>query len=220
MKQSDQTVFILGAGPGLSSGLARVFGSDGATVVLFSRSERHLSELSKPLIDEGISVRTMTADCSNAVELKTALLKAQEQFGVPNLVVYNTCNISPDTAQNLDASAWPNRFAGDVAGALAAVQAVAGDEFAAKNGAVIFTGGTAGIDGLPGYLSLSVDKAALRMLAKCLNQEYAARGVFIGVVQIEPVIAWGSEKGDPLRIAKAFKQFAESKESWEIIYRG
>lgn len=220
MTDQAKTVFIIGAGPGLSLGLARSWGGEGAGIVLFSRSAAHLDALCAKLAEEGISASGETLDCADLETVPERLLAAVHKNGTPDCVIYNTCCIDPDAPLDVDVCGWPKRFAGDVAGALAAVQTLATPEFAQKAGAVLLTGGTAGMTGLPGYTTLSVDKAALRMLAKLLHETLLPRGIFCGVVQIATVIAWGSEKGDPMRIARAFRKMAAEKKDWEVVYTG
>lgn len=215
-----KTLFILGAGPGLSTALARTYGSEGWRIVLFARNPDHLNALCEDLCKRGFQTHAMQLDCSRLETIAPALEKARSEFGTPSCVIYNTCTITPDNAESADALHWPERFAGDVAGALVTAQTVCTDAFARLGGALLLTGGTAGIDGLGGYLSLSVDKAALRMLAQCLHNDLKAKGIFAGIVQIAPVIDWNSHKGNPMRIAALFRQFHEQRASWEIIYTG
>lgn len=227
-----ETVFIIGAGPGLSLGLAKTFGAQKKQkpegeqepkrrkIVLFARNAQHLAERVNELRAEGIEADFVCADCTDSSSLAQGIRGALDKFGAPELVIYNTCNITPDTTLLADAAHWPQRFMGDVGGLLVAMQTLAADRaFMEKKGAVIATGGTAGLNqGLPGYLSLSVDKAALRMLVQRLHDEFAPLGIFVGVVQIHTVIRWDGGIGDPMRISAAFADMAQKREDWEVIY--
>ena len=217
---SKKTLFILGAGPGLSQGIASCYGSSNWKIVLFARHAEHLNELCRTLQKQGIDADGCVLDCARLESYCDILGKAVQKVGTPSCLFYNTCNISPDTCFDADVLHWPERFAGDVAGALACAQCICTPEFSKKNGAFIVTGGTAGMTGLPGYVSLSVDKAALRMLVKCLHDELKEKGIFAGIVQIRPVIKWEDPKGDPKLIAQCFKKFHQKRSSWETIYTG
>lgn len=175
----EPTVFIIGAGPGLSYGLARSWGACGRRLVLFSRSRQHVEALCEKLRAEGFAAEGFEADCSNPEGLRRALEAAMTACGVTEVVIYNTCAITPDDLETIDASRWPARFMGDVGGQLVTAQVLSRSEaFAANHGAIIATGGMAGVTGLPGYVSLSVDKAALRMLVKLLHERLQPSSIF------------------------------------------
>lgn len=218
--EKTKTLFILGAGPGLSTALARTYGAEGWRVVLFSRNADHLQTLCNDLRRRDIDAHFRQLDCSRLETIAPVLTQSQEAFGVPSCIIYNTCTITPDTLETADALHWPSRFSGDVAGALVTAQTLCTEQFARRNGALLLTGGIAGIHALRGYLSLCVDKAALRMLAFCLHDDLKAKGIFAGIVQIATVIDWNSRQGDPMRIAAFFRRFHEQRNSWEVIYTG
>lgn len=67
---TEKIAVIIGAGPGLGLSLGKVFGKNGFTPVLVSRSEEKLGKLVSDLKELGIDAFTETADASDTASLK------------------------------------------------------------------------------------------------------------------------------------------------------
>ena len=79
-----EKVLIIGAGPGLSSSLARLCVSHNMKVVLVSRDIEKLKKLKKET-----NVEIISCDCSNTKNVKELFMKTDKLIGTPNLVVFN-----------------------------------------------------------------------------------------------------------------------------------
>lgn len=108
-------------------------------------------------------------------------------------------------------------YQADVAGAYNAVKLVLTDEFAAKKGALLVTGGGLALQPYIDYLPLSMDKAALRAMVQALVPEMEEKGVYIGTVQVTGRIG-SNEHFSPQSIAEKFWELYEKRETHEIVY--
>ena len=80
----SESVLIVGAGPGLSTSLARLCASKGMKVVLASRMIEKLNELKKE-----INAETIKCDSSNEESVSNLFKEVDKLIGTPNLVIYN-----------------------------------------------------------------------------------------------------------------------------------
>ncbi|AIT27938.1 putative short-chain dehydrogenase/reductase SDR [Bordetella holmesii 44057] len=107
----------------------------------------------------------------------------------------------------------------NVGGAVAAVQAAAGQMLARRQGAVLITGGGLGLYPHPDYLTLSIGKAAIRALALALFEPFKAQGVHVATVTIAKFIDANSP--DTKAVASLFWQmYQQPQEAWtaETVY--
>jgi len=112
----------------------------------------------------------------------------------------------------------------NVAGALAAAQAVLPGMRARGSGAILFTGGGLAFDptSWPAAASLALGKAALRNLAFSLHAELAPSGIHAGLLTIAGAVQPGTPF-DPAHIAEAFWRLAGDAPGAfraELIFRG
>ena len=170
----------------------------------------------------------MTLRAADAAD--PAALAAALGDGRVEVLLYNAyrATMAPGEHQggpsSLDPEALVADFRVNVAGALAATQAMLPGMLARGRGTVLFTGGGLALDPT-GWLpaaSLAVGKAGLRSLARTLHAELAPRGVHAGTV----TVAGGIEPGtvfDPDRIADAFWSLHRDPLGAfraEIVFRG
>ena len=209
----DKTAVIIGAGAGLGFGLAKKFKNEGFSVILVARNERSLKEMSEQL---GENVFYKIADASDSENLKAAIAEIKNEYGTPDVVIYNVGITTPDD-ENLTAETLVDHFKADVAGAYTTATTFADEKFAEKKGAVIFTGGGLAMYPSDGFIPLSIDKAALRSLAYILHGKYKERGVFVGIVEV-----CGSINGSPYfsadNIAEAYWEMYLNRDKCEYAY--
>lgn len=178
----EKTIVIIGAGPGLGQAIAKMFAKEKFNVVLVARNEEKLKSMTEEVAQLGVKATYKVADVASD-SFPTVLNEIKNENGIPDVVVYNAGITSPDP-ENLSAETLVNHFKTDAAGAYSTVEVFADNEFAAKKGAIIFTGGGLALYPADGYLPLSIDKSALRTMAYLLNAKYQESGIFIGTVTV------------------------------------
>ena len=213
---SKKTIVVVGAGQGLGNHVAERFAQEDFRVVLVARRSEALAEYKQEFESKGYEVSTVACDVTDAESVKTAFGKIHAEVGTPNVLVYNVGITSPDE-QPLTEQDIIRHFTADVVGAYSCIKAVVTDEFAAKKGAILLTGGVACLSPFPGYLCLAMDKGALRGLALAMHNELAPRGIFVGTVMVCGIVG-GNEHFAPANIAEKYWQMYQERKDWEVRY--
>ncbi len=205
---------VVGIGPGLGSALASRFVQGGYAVVGLARDPSRLEA------QPGVTMRK--ADASDP----PALAQAITAGGPVAVLIYNAyrATMRESGPSGIDPAELVADFRVNVAGALAAVQAVLPAMRAARAGSVLLTAGGLALDPT-GWLpaaSLAIGKAGIRSLALTLHAELAPSGIHAGTITIAGQIKIGTAF-DPARIAEAFWDLHSDRPgsfTGEVVYRG
>ena len=213
-----KTIFVIGAGKGLGNSAARKFGANNFRVVLMSRNESSLKEYERSFKSEGIDVHTKRIDVSDPAETSRVLSEAVNEFGTPDVFLYNVGITLPDSKQEggITPEVLSERYRSDVTGAYNCIMEIASEDFSRRNGTILITGGGLAMYPSAEYLPLSMDKAALRAMVQALHPVMKERGIFLGILTVCNVIAQGSSCAPEILAEKFWQQYTERKD-WEII---
>ena len=212
-----KTIFVAGAGRGLGNAVAERFAREGWRPVLLARSAAHLTAYVKEFQEKGIDAAAELADLSDFARMSRLYPELLARYGTPDAVFYNVGVTVADGAELLSAETLLMRYRTDVLGAYHLLRLAATNAFAEKRGAFLVTGGGLAIEPSAAYLPLSMDKAALRAMVQALVPVMAARGIYLGTVQVTGAIG-GSERFMPQAIAEVFWQLASERRTHEVIY--
>jgi len=169
-----ETALIVGAGGGISASLARLLTRQGLRVALAARNVGKLEALCRET-----GAKAFTCDATNADDVEKLFADVENQFGSPDVVVYNASQrargpfieLAPaDVAQSIAVSAF--------GGFLVAQQALQ-RMLPEQHGAILFTGASASIKGFAQSAPFAMGKFALRGLAQSLAREFAPQGIHI-----------------------------------------
>lgn len=212
-----KTVVVVGAGQGLGNGVAEKFGSNDFRVILMARNEAHLKEYAANFAAKGIEVYTQAADAADFDGFAQAFRKVVETYGTPDVVFYNVGITIADDEVKMTTQTLVERYMVDVAGVYNCITLADTDEFAAKKGAILVTGGGLALQPYAGYLPLSMDKAALRAMIQALSPVLKEKGIYIGTVQVTGTIG-SSDFYAPKTIAEEFWKLYTERETFEIVH--
>ena len=205
---------VVGAGPGLGAAIARRFAREGMPVTLVARGRDQLDQIAAALRRDGARILALQADVTDEQALRTALDRSQEEFGVPESVIYNAAIIQRDRPGELSRQQHLDAYAVNVLGAMTAATHVAPGMQARGHGSFLLTSGMPEPVAL--YTSLSIGKAAGRALASILDQTLRPAGVHVGVVIVYGDIAAGTEF-DPDEIADEYwRLHRQPVADWEL----
>ncbi|WP_327711003.1 SDR family NAD(P)-dependent oxidoreductase [Streptomyces sp. NBC_00464] len=213
-------VVIIGAGPGIGRSVARRFAREGMPVALVARTAGTLTAAAEAVSPFGVPVISLTADTVDEAALRAALDAAADEFGLPDVVVYNAAIVQSDTPGQLPARAQLDAWAVNVVGALTAAAHVAPGMARRGSGSFVITGGMP--EPKPHYVSLSLGKAGVRTLVALLDQEYGPSGVHVASVTVDGPVAPGTAF-DPDHIAEHYwRLHTQPRHAWqqEIVHSG
>ena len=215
-----EIVLIVGAGPGLSSSIAKLCVSKNMRVILASRDIEKLDDLKKE-----INATTIACDSSDTKSVQK-LFKKVDKIGVPNLVVYNPAMRFKGSITELDPIQTQKAINVTCFGAFLVAQEAAKRMIKRKRGSIFFTGASAGVKGFPNSSVFAMGKFGLRGLAQSLARELHPQNIHIGHFIIDGAInnePFGKyQTMHPDEIAKTYLQFHEQEKSawaWEIELR-
>src|SRR6202521_4400678 len=221
-----EIALIVGAGPGLSASLARLFSREGMRVVVAARNTGKLATLSAET-----GAQTFACDAVDPDQVARLFDEGEGRIGVPDVVVYNASGrlrgplvqlVPAEVEQALAVSAF--------GGFLVAQQAVR--RMLPKGfGAILFTGASGSVKGYAQSAAFAMGKFALRGLAQSMARELAPQGIHVAHVVVdggirsdrrpEPADKPGSLL-DPGAIAASYVHLLHqprSAWSWEIEVR-
>lgn len=210
------SVIVVGAGPGIGAAVARRFARESVSVGLIARDEARLASLAGSLAGPSAY---RAADVADPAALTAAIDGLVEELGAPTGLVYNAAVVRANRPSELDAEALLQELAVDVGGALTACNTALAHM---ERGALLLTGGGFAERPFAGYTGLSVGKAAMRNLARCLAQEQGERGIHVATVTIHGRVEHGTPF-DPARIAELYwVLYREPRSKWrtEVDFRG
>lgn len=212
-----KTIVVIGAGQGLGNHVAKRFGQENFRVILMARNEQSLKSYQEQFASEGIETHIYEADAAKPESLTAALLQMIQQFGTPDVLVYNVGITAADDPATMESAELMRHYQTDVASAYTCAKLVANEEFAKKNGTIIFTGGGLATHPTAQFVPLSLDKAALRALSYILHDELKAQGIFVGTVTVCGSIGIASYFA-PAQIAETYWQMYRERGVCEVRY--
>ena len=212
-----KTIVVVGAGKGLGNGVAEKFGNNDFRVVLMARNEEHLKEYAADFEAKGIEVYTQAADVADINTFAETFREVVKTYGTPDVLFYNVGITVADEEVKISAQTLVDRYVVDVAGAYNCIQLVDTEEFAAKNGTILVTGGGLALHPYAGYLPLSMDKAALRAMVQALSPVLKEKGIYLGTVQVTGTIS-SNDFYAPKTIAEEFWKLYTEQETSEIVH--
>ncbi|NWF69275.1 MAG: SDR family NAD(P)-dependent oxidoreductase [Chloroflexi bacterium] len=209
------TCVIVGAGTGVSMGVARRFAREGFRLGLMRRRVDQLQ------ISGLGDVQVFSGDAGDPDSIKRAFEHVFARLGRVDVLVYNAAAGRQTLPSLLEPEALLADFRVNVMGALACAQQVIPHMRTMQGGTILLTGGGLALNPRAQFASLALGKAGLRSLAFSLAEELEADGIHVATVTIAGFVQAGTHF-DPDLIAEHYWQLHTQKRgSWEreIVYR-
>ncbi|TVQ25736.1 MAG: SDR family NAD(P)-dependent oxidoreductase [Leptolyngbya sp. DLM2.Bin15] len=210
---------IVGMGEGNGMAIARRFAQEGFAIAMVARNEQKLQSYQSMLQAEGITSHYFLADAGDEAELNAALSTVQEQLGTPEVLIYNAAVPRMEGILQTSYATLVNDFRANVAGAMTCVQAVLPAMQSQQQGTLLFTGGGFALYPQPDFVSLSIGKAGLRVLANTLHAALKDSPIKVGTVTICGTVNGDDPKYSSDRIAEEYWQLHVSDNlDYETVY--
>jgi NAD(P)-dependent dehydrogenase (short-subunit alcohol dehydrogenase family) len=214
-----EIALIVGAGGGLSASLGRRFARGGVKVALAARDAAKLSGLC-----EETGATAYSCDASDPAAVADLFSSVTSDLGEPDIAVYNASNRARGPVTDLDPEAVLTAIKISCFGGFLVAQQAAKQMVARGNGAIFFTGASAGVKGFANSSSFAMGKFGLRGLAQALARELHPQNIHIGHFVIDGgILRAGDPRGDrgpegmlnPDSIADSYYQFwRQPRDSW------
>jgi NADP-dependent 3-hydroxy acid dehydrogenase YdfG len=193
----SKTIIVGGYGPGISKGVAELFGAQGFAVALVSRNAERLAEGVASLTAKGVKAAAFQADLGSPAAIKAMVADVRQQLGFISILQWTAYGSHVANLLEADAAAIHGALDLPTIGLLTAVQATLPDLRQTK-GAILVTNGGLLFDDPKinemavqyGNAGLAMANAAKHKLVGLLAQQLKGDGVYVG-----EVIVTGTVKG-------------------------
>jgi NAD(P)-dependent dehydrogenase (short-subunit alcohol dehydrogenase family) len=221
-----KTALIVGAGPGLSASLARLFAKNGLQVALAARNTDKLAALAGE-----IAGATFACEATEPEEVAALFDVVIATQGVPDIVVYNASARARGPITDVEPDAVARAISVSAFGGFLVAQQAARHMVARGSGAILLTGASASVKGYPQSGAFAMGKFALRGLAQSMARELSPKGVHVAHFVIDGGIRSAVRQNpndnpdsllDPDAIAESYWHVATQPRSawtWEVELR-
>jgi short-subunit dehydrogenase len=177
---TEEIALIVGAGPGLSASLARLFTKEGMKVALAARNIDKLSGLVKE-----IDGRAYRCDAIVPKDVEALFDSLGKEIADPSVVVYNASRRLHGPITKVDPDEVLNALLITCYGGFLIGQAAAKRMVPAGKGTILFTGASASIKGFPNSASFAMGKMGLTALVQSMARELQPQNIHVAQVVID-----------------------------------
>ncbi len=217
--REDESVVIVGAGPGLGTSLARRFAESGFSISLIARNREKLL----PLVDEvrsfGVNAIALKADATSESQVRRLFARTEKELGPVTIVIYNVSLRIRKPVLEISSHEFINAWKLSCYGGFLVGREAAKYMVPRAKGSIFFTGATASIKGFPSSAAFAVGKFGLLGLAESMARELQPKGIHVSHFVIDGVIGRDSKnsKLDPDAIAESYLQVhRQHRSSWSF----
>lgn len=189
----DKICLITGVGGATGAAIARRFAREGYTVAMLARKRERLERLEQEIE----SSKAYVCDVGDLEALTQTIKSVRSDLGEPTVLVHNAVSETFATFLDADPAALERNFRVNVTSLLYLARALAPTMIEAGGGAIIVTGNTASLRGVPNYALFAPTKAAQRILAQSLARDLGPKRIHVGYVTVDAAIdaPWLGEDG-------------------------
>ena len=201
---------ITGVGDGTGAALVRRFGRSGYRVAMIARNRERLDQLAQEVPES----RAYVCDLNDLEALRETVESVCLEMGAPSIVVHNAVSATFNTFLDADFEDLERNFRVNTTSLLYLARALAPQMIAAAEGAIIVTGNTSALRGIPSYALFAPTKAAQRILAQSLARDLGPKGIHVAYVTIDAAIdtPWTRDTRDQDRPDDYFSKPADIAE--------
>jgi NAD(P)-dependent dehydrogenase (short-subunit alcohol dehydrogenase family) len=176
-------VFVTGGGTGLGKAISVEFARLGASLVIASRSEDHLSSGRDAVLAAGAKVATVACDIRKPEEIAIAFDQAESNFGLPTVLINNAAANFPVPAEDMSPNAWRTVVDITLNGTFFCAREFARRHLAAGTpGSIVNVGASYAWTGGPGFAHSAAAKAGVKNMTETLAVEWGPYGIQVNAL--------------------------------------
>ncbi len=175
---------VTGVGNGTGAALARRFAQGGYQVAMIARNTERLEALQHEIND----ARAYECDISDLTALSEVVNRIRAEMGQPNVLVHNAVAATFETFLEADSQELEHNFRVNTTSLYQLARELAPAMIESGQGAIMVTGNTAALRGIPTYAAFAPTKAAQRILAQSLARDLGPKGIHVAYITIDAAI--------------------------------
>lgn len=206
MTMDGKVAMVTGAGRGIGREIARVLGSEGASLVLAARSTGELEEVAEQVTDLGRPALVVPTDVRRPEDVARLAETALGEFGRVDVLVANSGVTGPVAPLwEVDPDQWRDTLDVNLTGAYLCCRALLPSMIERQRGSIVMIGSIIGKEPFPNRGPYAASKMALVGLTRALAAEVGGHGVRVNLVTP------GYVRGE--RLSRVLGDLAESRGS-------
>jgi 3-oxoacyl-[acyl-carrier protein] reductase len=167
----NKNALITGAGKGIGKAIAIALAKEGVNVILISRTQTDVDQLSTEISSLGVKALALSADVSDITSINTAVEKALAEFTNIDILINNAGIAAFGKFLELEPAAWEKIIQVNLMGTYYTTRAVLPNMMERQTGDIINISSTAGLNGNALTSAYSASKFAVLGLTDSLMQE-------------------------------------------------
>ena len=179
---------IVGTGTGTGAELARLLAAEGYPLVLARRDAAALQALCSEIEAAGGRALPVSADAADETAVAALFDAAEQQFGAPELVVFNVAGITMGQAVDTSLTQFEDMWNASARGGFLVGREAARRMLPLGAGSILFVGATASVKASAGFSAFACGKHGLRAIAGSLARELGPLGIHVGHLIIDGII--------------------------------
>ncbi len=190
---AGKVCMVSGVGGATGAAITRRFARDGYQVAMLARNRGRLDRLQ----DQIAGSKAYSCDVGDLAALTGTVDAVRAELGEPSVLVHNAVSATFGTFLEANPTELERNFRVNTTSLLYLARALAPDMIGAGEGAIVVTGNTSSLRGVPNYALFAPTKAAQRILAQALARDLGPKHVHVGYVTVDGSIdaPWLSEGG-------------------------
>ncbi|MEM7022016.1 MAG: SDR family NAD(P)-dependent oxidoreductase [Pseudomonadota bacterium] len=181
---TEKVCLVTGVGEGTGASIARRFAKDGYRVAMLARNQDRLAQLERELP----GAKRFAFDLGDIDQLVAVCRQVREEMGPPDVVVHNAVRATFERFLDAEPEELERNFRVNTTSLLHLAREFSPAMIDRGSGAIIVTGNTAALRGVPTYALFAPTKAAQRILAQSLARDLGPSGVHVAYVVIDAAI--------------------------------
>ncbi|MGR4069591.1 SDR family oxidoreductase [Billgrantia sp. C5P2] len=181
---AGKIAIVTGASSGIGHAAARLFASEGASVIVSARRQDKLDALVETIARDGGSAVAVAGDVCDAHLAQRLVATALERFGGLDIAFNNAGIVGPmGPLQDMKPSDWHDVMHTNLNGAFLGAKYQIPALLQRGGGSLLFTSSFVGHTvGMPGMAAYGASKAGILGLMKCLAAELGPNGIRVNAL--------------------------------------
>ncbi len=189
-----RSVVVTGASKGIGKGIAKVFASHGARVLIVARGADDAEATAAGIRNEGGTASAFSADVTKSEDMDAMAAAAAERHGGIDVLCSNAGIFPQSHLENMSSDEWDLVLGTNLKGTFLAIKSCLPHLKDSDGGRIVLTSSITGpITGYPGWTHYGASKSGQLGFMKTACMEFAKYGITVNAVMPGNIVTEGLE---------------------------